>query len=57
MSQCRECQGGKTGVGWWVEEHSHRGRGRGEVIGCSKGETGKGKTFEMSIKKISNKKS
>jgi hypothetical protein len=44
--------------GWWVEEHPHRSRGREDVIGCFQegGKPGKGITFEISIKKISNKK-
>ena len=28
-----ECQGGKIGVGVWVGEYPHRGRGRGDGIG------------------------
>jgi hypothetical protein len=28
-----ECQGGRTGVGEWVKEHPHGGRGRGDGIG------------------------
>jgi hypothetical protein len=27
-SSVEECQGGKTGVVWWVGEHPHRGRQR-----------------------------
>ena len=29
-----ECQGGKTGVGGWVGQHPHRGRGREDEIRC-----------------------
>jgi hypothetical protein len=37
------------GLGGWVEEHTHRSRGRKEVIGCfwERGKTGKEITFEM----------
>ena len=28
-----ECECGKVGMGWWVEENPHRSRGRGDVIG------------------------
>jgi hypothetical protein len=39
-----------------VEEHPHRSRGREGVIACFQegGKPGKGITFEMQIKKISN---
>jgi hypothetical protein len=37
-----ECQGREAGVGGWVEEHSHRSRGRGDSIGVSRGKTWKG---------------
>ena len=42
----------------WVEEHPHRSREREDVIRCFQegGKPGKGITFEMLIKKISNKK-
>ena len=33
-----EYQGRKTGVGGWVREHPHRGRGKRDGIGVSKGE-------------------
>ena len=36
------CQGGKAGVGRWVEEHPHRTRGRGYNRGGSEEETEKG---------------
>jgi hypothetical protein len=41
-----ECQGREVG------EHCQRSRGRGN--GFLEGKLGKGKTFEMQIKKISN---
>ena len=40
------------GVGGWVEEHPHISRGRGDGI---KGLWGREITFEMKMKKISNK--
>jgi hypothetical protein len=43
-------------VGGWVGEHLQRSRGRRDGMGLSRGETGKGITFEMQINKISNKK-
>ena len=42
-----ECQCRKLGVGGWVGEHPHRGRGRRDGMGVSEGRPGKGKTFEM----------
>ena len=44
MPQCKEIEGGKVGVGAWVGENPHRGRGKG---GCDRSflggrETGKG---------------
>jgi hypothetical protein len=42
-----ECQGMKAGVGEWVGEHPHRGRGRGRRWGFPEGRPGKGITFEM----------
>ena len=33
MPSVRECQGGEMGVGGWVGEHPHRGRGSGDGIG------------------------
>ena len=36
MPQCRGMPGWEDGsgqVGGWVDEHSHRGKGRGDVIG------------------------
>jgi hypothetical protein len=49
MPQCRGIEGGEVGVGWWVEEHLHRSRGREDVIGYfpEGGKPGKGVTFEM----------
>lgn len=32
-----ECQGGKTGMGGWVGEHPHRGRGREDGTGSFQG--------------------
>jgi hypothetical protein len=32
MSQCRVIEGGKEGVGEWVEGHSHRSKGKGDDI-------------------------
>jgi hypothetical protein len=57
MSQYLRIKGRKLEVGGWVEEHPHRIRGREDVIGCFQegGKCRKGLTFEMSIKKISNK--
>jgi hypothetical protein len=49
-------QGREVGVGRWVEEHLHRCRGRRDGIRVWGGKPGKGITFEMQIKKISNKK-
>jgi hypothetical protein len=40
MPQCRGMQGGKVGVSRWLGEHPHRGRGRGDRMGVSVGETG-----------------
>jgi hypothetical protein len=54
MPQCRGIKGREVGVGGWVEEHPLRSRGRGDVWRFP-GE-GKGITFEMQIKKISNKR-
>jgi hypothetical protein len=34
MPQCKGIEGGKVGVGEWVEEHPHRIRGRENGIGC-----------------------
>jgi hypothetical protein len=43
-----ECQGRKVGVGGWVGEYPHRGKGRVYGIGgFSEGRPGKGITFEM----------
>ena len=58
MLQCREIKGREVGVGGWVEEHPHKSRRRKDVIGCFQegGKPGKEITFEMYIKKISNKK-
>jgi hypothetical protein len=49
MPQCRGIEGGKVGVGGWVEEHPHRSRGKEDGIGCFRkgGKPGKGITFEM----------
>jgi hypothetical protein len=33
MPQCRGTEGKEVGVGGWVEEHTHRSRGREDVIG------------------------
>jgi hypothetical protein len=46
----RGIEGGEVGVGGWVEEHSHRSRGRKDGMGVSGtrgGGPGKGITFEM----------
>jgi hypothetical protein len=40
-------QGGKVGVGGWVEEHPHRSREKGWHRGFVEGKPGKGITFEM----------
>ena len=37
-----ECQGREAGVGGWVEEHPHRGRGSGDGLGGLVGKTGRG---------------
>ena len=52
------CQGREVGVGRWVGEHPHRSRGKDDGMEDSRGQgkPGKGTTFEMQIKKISNKK-
>jgi hypothetical protein len=42
-----KCQSGKTGVGRWMGEHPHRGRGGRCGRSFLKGRPGKGKTFEM----------
>jgi hypothetical protein len=43
-----EFKGKEAGVGGWVEEHSHRSRGREDRIGGFRvGKPGKGITFEM----------
>jgi hypothetical protein len=49
MPQCRVIEGREMGVGGWAEEHTHRSRGREDVIGCfwEEGKPGKGITFEM----------
>jgi hypothetical protein len=44
-----------VGVGEWAEEHPHRSRGRCDRVFLG-GKPGKGITFEMLIKKISNNK-
>ena len=38
------CLAGEVGVGGWVREHSHRGRGKGDRMGMGSlcGKTGKG---------------
>jgi hypothetical protein len=51
-----ECQGREVGVGGWVTEHPHRNRGSRDGIWDFRGEQRKEMTFEMQIKKISNKK-
>ena len=33
LSSVGVCQGGKAGMGGWVDEYPHRGRGRGTGIG------------------------
>jgi hypothetical protein len=33
MPQCRETEGEEVGVGGWVEEHTHRNKGRIDGIG------------------------
>jgi hypothetical protein len=50
MPQFRGMPGPGSGNGWVGE------RGRGEDRGFLEGKLGKGITFEMQIKKISNKK-
>jgi hypothetical protein len=40
-----EWQGKKARVGGWVGEHPHRGRGKGDRIGVSEGETWKGENI------------
>jgi hypothetical protein len=54
---CREIKGGGGGIGR-VEEHTHRSRGREDVLGCfwKGGKPRKGMTFEKEIKKISKEK-
>jgi len=47
MSQCRVER--REGLGGWVGEHAY-------LRSCDKAKLGKGITFEMSIKKITNKK-
>jgi len=42
MPQCRESQGWEMGGSRWVGEHLHGGRGTGDGIGVSGGETWKG---------------
>ena len=43
MPQCRGTEGRDVGVGGWIEEHSHRSRGRKNGIGGFQGgEMGKG---------------
>jgi hypothetical protein len=49
MSQCRGITGLGSGSGWVGEQ------GEGGMIGFSEGKQEKGITFEMQIKKISNK--
>jgi hypothetical protein len=44
----------EVGVGEWVGEHPHRGRGGNR--GVCRRETGKRMKFEISINKITNKK-
>ena len=41
-----ECLGAEAGVHWWVREHPHSGRGRGDR-GLVEGKLGRGITFEM----------
>ena len=47
-------QGSRSG---WVRKHPYRSRGRGDRMAVFRGKPGKGITFVMLIKKISNKKS
>jgi hypothetical protein len=50
MLQCRGTEGGRPGVGEWLEEHPHRGRERGDGIGRGfreGGKLGKGITPEI----------
>ena len=42
-----ECEGREAGKGGWVRVYPHRSRGRGDGIGASGEESGKGITFEM----------
>ena len=42
FSSVGEYKCGKVGVGGWEGEHPHRSRWRGDGIGSSGGETGKG---------------
>jgi hypothetical protein len=48
--------GQEDGGGEFVGEHPQKGKGEGWGRGFPKGRPGKGETFEMKIKKISNKK-
>ena len=56
IEECRGIKGREVGVSGWVKEYPHRSRGREDGIGCFQegGKLGKGITFEMQIKKISN---
>jgi hypothetical protein len=49
MPQCREIEGREVGVLGWMEEQTHRNRGREDMIGCflDRGTPRKGITFEM----------
>jgi hypothetical protein len=55
MPQCRGIPGWRRGNGWVWETPSKKQGERGYNRGFSEGEPGKGITFEMQIKKISNK--
>jgi hypothetical protein len=57
MPQYRGTEGWEVGVDGWVEEHPHRSRGKEDGVGSFQGGgLGKGITFEMLGKKISNKR-
>jgi hypothetical protein len=56
MAQCKGIKGREVGVGGWVFGHPHRSREREDMIGYFRegGKLGRGITFEMKIKKMSN---
>jgi hypothetical protein len=47
MPQCRVIEGREVRVDGWVEEHPHRSRGRGDLIGGFREGGNQERPFEM----------